>query len=116
MIPLLKEEEEKNNINLITIFMKTDNLKEVTEAIASICQQENIECICICTKKDSSKTGISAFVCGNPLHIIMAIIKGMEVDNKLRAILETAIEHKEIVQTIDQNSRIEKILKKIFPN
>lgn len=96
--------------------MKTDNLKEVTEAIASICQQENIECICICTKKDSSKTGISAFVCGNQLHIIMAITKAMEVDNRLRAILETAIEHKEIVQTIDQNSCVEKYSKNFFPN
>lgn len=96
--------------------METGNLKEVTEAIASICQQENIECICICTKKDSSKTGISAFVCGNQLHIIMAIIKAMEVDNRLRAILETAIEHKEIGQPTSQNSCIGKILKEIFPN
>lgn len=94
--------------------MGTDNLRETTEQIAAICQQKNIQCICICTKKEENQKGISALLCGNQTEIITAIIKAMNVDDKLRAILEVAVEQKDIFQAFDNKCSFEKLFKNIF--
>lgn len=57
--------------------MEKINLKAKIEEFAIDCTNYKLNGLCILSQKEKDKSALAAVVCGNPVDIVMAIIKSM---------------------------------------
>lgn len=55
--------------------------------------------ISILSQKEGEKNAVAAMVNGNPVEIIIGIIKAMNSDRQVKAILEAAVEHQDLLNS-----------------
>lgn len=78
------------------IEMEKDNLKAILEELAFSCISNKIHGISILSQKEGDKNSVAAIVSGNPVEIIIAVVKAMNSDRRVKAILEAAVEYQDL--------------------
>lgn len=81
------------------IEMEKDNLKATLAELAASCVNNKFHGISILSQKEGEKNAVAAMVNGNPVEIIIGIIKAMNSDRQVKAILEAAVEHQDLLNS-----------------
>lgn len=81
------------------IEMEKDNLKATLAELAASCVNNKFHGISILSQKEGEKNAVAAMVNGNPVEIIIGIIKAMNSNRQVKAILEAAVEHQDLLNS-----------------
>lgn len=95
--------------------MENINLKTKIEEFAIDCTNYKLNGLCILSQKEKDKSALAAVVCGNPVDIVMAIIKSMNEEPLMAKIIEAAVEYQKHLDELD-DSDIDELLKEYHKN
>lgn len=91
------------------------NLKTKIEEFAIDCTNYKLNGLCILSQKEKDKSALAAVVCGNPVDIVMAIIKSMNEEPLMAKIIEAAVEYQKHLNEL-ADSDIDELLKDYHKN
>lgn len=86
-----------------------NDIKIIVEELVSACEKKNLSTFCIFRQKDKGASAVAALTIGNPVDIIMAIMKAMNTEEQIKVLLKVAVENHEKLQAIsscDDTSRL----------
>lgn len=95
--------------------MEKNNLKAKIEEFAIDCTNYKLNGLCILSQKEKDKSALAAVVCGNPVDIVMAIIKAMNEEPLMAKIIEAAVEYQKHLNEL-ADSDINELLKDYHKN
>lgn len=95
--------------------MEKKNIEKILVDFATNCTSEDLNGICILSGKVKDKSSMAAVMFGNPVDIILAIIRNMNADHLMKVILEVAFENKDLLKTLS-TSEIEKLFRDFQKN
>lgn len=95
--------------------MEKKNIEKILVDFATNCTSEDLNGICILSGKIKDKSSMAAVMFGNPVDIILAIIRSMNADHLMKVILEVAFENKDLLKTLS-TSEIEKLFRDFQKN
>lgn len=95
---------------------KAENFKKIIEQLASDCREENIDGLCILSRKGENDKSLTAMICGNLTEIALATVMAMKNEPRMKALLESAVECNNAFSTSPISDDLSEFLNKFCRN